>query len=329
MNDKRDTRSGWVWSAVVLQGVVFLLAAWSSVNVLFVWSRYGQGAMQVLGPVLARATMEAVAAGIAFAGLWQSKRWGWILALLTETTLCLLTLSSLIRYSTLLLRKPQWLAFSVWDFAAIAVLLHPAVRNYFLAETELPRHAAVQGAGHAAKANTYPGFAPIAQGAVPRKIHGVERCARVLSYFVASVAVTCIVTSFAVTMQLGQKAGGGRGFLFVLLFGFVIGWGPSLLFVLLLTLAARVFGPGRLGVWLLAGLLLAPGLTLGMAILASKLPVFQGGIFAVFFTGPIWLFQVWWLTIPAGLVTGYLCALLFTWSFGEMRRAARPLRLQD
>ena len=327
MNGKGDTRRGWVRAAVILQGVVFLVCVWSCLDLLFLWPKYAPRAEQALLQALMRATVEALASGIAFAGLWGSKRWGWILAFLTDATMCLFTLSSLIHYSAPLLRNPRWLASSVWDFAAIAVLLHQPVRAHFL--SQMPQHMIAQGMGYAGKARTYPGLGPSPKGAEPRERYWVERSVRVLFYFVAAVAAACFVTTFSVMFQLGEKAGAGRGFVLLLLFGFALGSGPSFLFALLLTLAARVFGPSRLWAWLLVGALLAPSLILGMGALASKTPASQKGILGFFFTGPLWLFQGWWLTIPAGLIAAFLCFQMFPWAFGEPHGTARPLRLQD
>lgn len=326
---KGNPKDGWVRAAVVLQGVVFLLAVWGSVDVLFLWSKYPPRAALVLLRALSWSTVEAVASGIAIAGLWKSKRWGWILAVLTDATMCLFTLSTLIHYSAPLLRNPRWLAFSVWDFAAIAVLLHQPVRAHFL--SQMPQHRIAQAMGYAGKVRTYPGLGPSPKGAEPREMYWVERSVRVLFYFVAAVAAACFVTTFSVMFQLGEKAGAGRGFVLLLLFGFALGSGPSILFALLLTLAARVFGPSRLWAWLLVGVLLAPSLILGMGALASKMESARAGawIFGFFFTGPLWLVQGWWLTIPAGLIAAFLCFQMFPWAFGEPRGTARPLRLQD
>jgi hypothetical protein len=62
--------------------------------------------------------------------------------------MCLLTLSNLIQYSNLMFRHPRWLAFSMWDFVAIAVLLHRPVRAYFLGKTDLSQRVKVQGTGY-------------------------------------------------------------------------------------------------------------------------------------------------------------------------------------
>lgn len=305
-------------AAVILQGVVFLLVLWGSLDLLFLWPKLAPRAVLTLLRELSWSTVEAVASGIAFAGLWQSKRWGWILAILTDATLCLFTLSSLIHYSALFLRNPRWLAFSVWDFAAIAVLLHRPVRAHFLSQRDFPQHIAL-GTGYAVKARTYSGLAPSSKGTVRREMHWVERGVRVLFYFVAAVAVACFVTTFSLMLRLGEKAEGGRGFVVMLFFGFVLGSGPSFLFTLLLTTAARIFGLCRLWAWLLVGALLAPSLILGMGALASKIESARDGpgIIGFFFTGPVWLFQAWWLTIPAGLIAAFLCFQMFPWAFGE------------
>jgi len=231
----------------------------------------------------------------------------------------------------LMLRNPRWLAFSIWDFAAIAVLLHRPVRTYFLGKTDLPQRVTGQGTGHDVKARAYLGPASSPRGVEPIEVNWIERCMHVFLYFIAAVSVTCVVTSLSVALLLGQKAGGGRGFLFLVVLGFMIGSGPCFVFALLLTRAARIFGTSRLGVWLVAGVLLAPSLTLGMGELVSKMAASQqaGAIVGAFFTGPLWLFQVWWLTIPAGLIGAFVCFQIFTWGFGEPRGTPRPLHLQN
>lgn len=309
INHRGTTRSTWVWVALLLQGMVFLATLWSSLRVLSLWSKFAPQAPLALFRALSLSSVEAVASGIALAGLWQSKRWGWILGVTADAAMCLFTLSNLVQYSTLLLRNPRWFAFSVWDFAALAVLLHRPVRAYFLGQMDLPQQMTAQGTNYATK------------GAEPREVHWIERGLRVLVYFVAAMCVTCFVTTFSLLLQLGQKAGGVRGFAVMLVFGFVLGSGPSFLFTLLLTITARIFRPFRLWAWLLWGALLPPGLVLGMGTAASRLDSGGNGagarILAVFFTGPMWLFQAWWLTIPAGLIAAFVCFQLFPWAFGQ------------
>jgi len=323
VNGKGDTRSGWVKAALFLQGGEVVLTAWGCLYLLLLWPRYGQygqRATEVLLLALGRTTLEAVAAAIAFLGLWQARRWGWILAVLTDATMCLFTLSSLVQHSAVLLRNFRWLAFSLWDFVAIAVLLHHPVRRYFLTRTDSLSSVTVRGTDDSVKARSYPALSTSPSGAAPKKIHRVERCMRISFYFLAAVVVICSIMALLLTMWMGQKAGGGGGFLFVLLVGFSIGSGASFLFAALLTLAARALGPGRLWGWLLAGALLAPGLTLGMGALGAKIAASQpeeGRILGLFLTGPLWLFQVWWLTIPAGVAAAFLCCQMYPWAFGD------------
>ena len=325
VNGNRDTRSGWVKAALFLQGGELALTAWGFLNLLLWWPRYGQygqRATELLLLALGRTTLEAVAAAIAFLGLWRARRWGWILAVLTDATMCLLTLSSLVQYSAVLLHNFRWLAFSLWDFVAITVLLHHPVRTYFLTRTDSLSRVTVRGTDHSVQARSYPGLSTSPSGAAPKEIHWVERGMRISFYFIAAVVVTCSIMALLLSLWMGQKAGGGGGgrFLFVLWVGFSIGSAASFLFAVLLTLAARALGPGRLWAWLLTGALLAPGLTLGMGALGAKLAASQprdGRILGLFFTGPLWLFQVWWLTIPAGVVAAFLCCQMYPWAFGD------------
>jgi hypothetical protein len=138
------------------------------------------------------------------------------------------------------------------------------------------------------------------------------------------VAATCVVTTVSLAVTLGEKAGGSRGFLFLLIIDFEFGGAASFLFVVILTVAARLLGPARLATWLIAGALLAPGLVLGFGLLAKALLMGNGPqatgplslLINMLFTGPMYLFQVWWLAIPAGVVTSFLCYQMYPWVFG-------------
>jgi len=287
MESTRNTRSTWAWAAVILQGSIFLSAAWGFLQTLLYWQVYAHQILHML-PLILRAAILTAVSGISLVGLWRSKGWGWILAVLTDSASCLLTLSSLLQFP-MILRNPKWVAFSVLDLLGLALLIHRPVRACFLGEAE------------------------------PREISSVDRFLRVLVYFAVAVIVTCLATSFAITMLLGQKGGGVRGFLFFGVLGFEIGALPSFLFALLLTLAGRFVCSNKLWAWLLAGAVLAPGLTFGISILMSKLQISSGGAASVgvLLAGPQYLYGTLWLTISVGLITAFLCYQMFPWSFGE------------
>ena len=300
-----SARPQWVWAALVLQSVVSLLSVWSAGQMLISWPRYAAYGTQMI-PQLVRSIVQAILLGVSLVGLWRSKRWGWLLGLLVDAAICLLYLYYAMGYPRLIL-NPRYLALNIWEFAAFAVLLHLPVRAYFQGKRDLPGPAAP------------PGRLPIAE------INAMQRSFRGLVYFVVAVAATCIVTTFSMAVMLGEKAGGSRGFLFLLIIGFEIGSAASFLFVVLLTVAARGFGPTRLGVWLIAGVLIAPGLILGMGLLVKTF-LMGGGrlgtgplnmLLGIFFTGPAYLFQVWWLAIPAGIVTSFVCYEMYPWVFGR------------
>jgi hypothetical protein len=305
MDRKESARTQWVWAALGLQCVVFLISVWSAGQMLVSWPRHAPYAAQWI-PHIVRSIVEAILLGISLLGLWQSKRWGWLLGVLVDAASCVLYLYYCVGYPRLLL-NPRYLALNIWEFAAIAVLLHQPVRAYFQGKTDLPGSTAL------------PERAPVAE------MSALQRSFRGLSYFVVAVAATCTVTAFSLALSLGDKAGGFRGFLFLLLIGLEIGGAASFLFVVLLTVAARGFGAARLGVWLIAGVLLAPGLILGMGLLVKTFlsgngPLGTGPLnmlLDIFFTGPAYLFQVWWLAIPAGIVTSFLCYEMYPWVFGR------------
>lgn len=304
--DRRDSvRPGWVWAALVPQGVLFLGSLWSTGHLIVLSPKYaGYGAQFI--PQVVQSIVETILLGVSLVGLWQSKRWGWLLGVLLDATVCALFLYSAMRFPRLILIPQVW-AFNVWEFAALAILLQVPVRDYFRRQGNLP------GSG------ARPGRIPAAE------INALQRAFRGLAYFVAAVAAICVVMTFSLAVTLGEKAGGSRGFLFLLIIGFEIGGAASFLFVVLLTVAARCFGPARLGVWLIAGGLLAPGLILGMGLLAKAFLVGSGPlgtgplnmVLDIFFTGPAYLFQVWWLAIPAGIVTSFLCYQMYPWVFGR------------
>jgi hypothetical protein len=304
MDRTENTRPEWVWAALVLQCVVFLIGVWSAAQMLRSWPKYAAYGTPMI-PYIVRSIVEAILLGISLLGLWRSKRWGWLLSLLVDAAICILYLYSVMGYPRLLL-NPRFLAFNVWEFAAVAVLLHLPVRAYYQRKSDLPVLAA-------------PGRMPVAE------MNALQRSFRGLVYFVVAVAATCIVTAFSLSVWMGDKAGGGRGFLILLVFGFQIGGAASFLFVVILSVVARTFGPARLGVWLVAGMLLAPGLILGMGLLAKTFLVGTGPmgtgplsmLLDIFFTGPMYLFQVWWLAIPSGIVTSFLCYQMYRWTFGR------------
>jgi hypothetical protein len=304
MDVKENARGKWVWAILILQAVSFVSIAWASLYILLFWQKYFQHPAQVFAAI-AWTTTEAIAVGASLVGLWRGERWGWILAVLTSAVSCLMMLNNLLQYPEMMLRYPRWLVSSIRDFATLAILLHPPVRLHFLRRPELPRSSAVPGVGYGVKLRE------------PRQKNQLERLARVLIYYLAAVAMACVVTAFSLTILLGEKAGGGKGFLLVLAIGLMIGSVPSFLFVLLLTFAARRFGPNRLAVWSLTGVLLAPGLTLCLGALFGTSESRSMRIIGVLFTGPVWLFRAWWLTIPTGLAVAYLCFQIFPWSFGE------------
>lgn len=304
MDHSGSARPQWVWAALVLQSVVSLLSVWSTAQMLISWPRYAAYGTQMI-PQLVRSIVEAILLGVSLVGLWRSKHWGWLLGLLVDAAICVLYLYYAIGYPRLLL-NPRYLALNIWEFAAFAVLLHLPVRKYFRREGNLLRSGAPAER------------IPVAE------ISALQRSFRGLVYFVVAVAAACIVTTFSLAMTLGEKAGGSRGFLFLLIIGFEIGSAASFLFVVLLTVAARRFGPARLGVWLIAGALIAPSLILGMGLLVKTFLSGSGRLgtgplnmlLDILFTGPAYLFQVWWLAIPAGIVASFLCCQMYPWAFG-------------
>lgn len=296
--DRERVRPEWVWAALGLQCVVFLIGIWSAGQMIFLWPKFAA--------YVGQSIVEAILLTFSLIGLWQSKRWGWLLAVLVDAAISLLCLRPMIEFPRLILNVRLW-AFNIWEFAAFVVLIHPPVREFFRSYSKWPVSAA-------------------APRRMPEpEIHALGRSFRVLVYFVAIVVATCFVTTLTLAASLGEKAGGDRGFLFLLLIGFEIGSFASFLLGLILTLIARRFGPARLGTWLTAGVLLAPGLVLGLgrlAMLVANVTSATGPLSAslsVLLSGPMYLFQVWWLSIPAGIVSSFLCYHMYPWAFGRSK----------
>jgi len=296
-----NSRPSWVWAALALQFVLLSLTAYGCVQVLALWSRYAASGM---GAQLAvRVFFPAAMVAVSLIGLWRTRRWGWILALVADSALCAQTLWFLLDNATRAIRNARWLAFNIWEFAALAVLLYRPVRDHFLQRNRVPR-----------KATT----------ALVRDESGVDQAGkllRILIYFAVAVVAACVVTAFSLTLFMGQKNGGSRGFALFLYFGLMTGCVASFLFILILTLVARTLGPARLWLWLLLGGLLAPGL---IFVLASIGKMYGGaGPFNFVFWGPETLLQVWWLTLPAGVFTAWICYAIYPWGFSQSHQTSR------
>jgi hypothetical protein len=294
-NKRSDSRPSSVWAALALQLVLLSLTAYGSVQVLALWSRYAASGM---GAQLAvRVFFPAAMVAVSLIGLWRTTRWGWVLALVADGALCAQALWFLLDYATRAVRNARWLAFNIWEFAALAVLLCRPVRDHFLQQNRIPRKAttplvrAESGVGQAG------------------------RLLRILVYFTVAVLSACVVTAFSLALFMGQKNGGSRGFGLFLYLGLVTGCVASFLFILILTLVARKLGPGRLWLWLLLGGLLAPSLIFVLAFIGK---MYGGaGPFNLVFWGPQTLLQVWWLTLPAGVFTAWICYAIYPWGFSQ------------
>lgn len=234
---------------------------------------------------------------VSLIGLWHRKRWGWGLALIVDGTMCAQFLWVLLNYPSVATRG-VFLSLNIWEFAALAVLLYRPVREHFLEQ-----HA---------RTHTVPRV-PIqslqGQGGNPL---------RWVAYFCVAVASTCVVTAFSFTVFMGQKNpsnGGSRGFVVFLYVGLLTGCVASFLFALTLTLLARKLGPMRLWPWLLFGGTLAPGLIWILAFIGTL-----GGPLYGLLYGPLVLVQVWWLTPATGVITGWICYVMYPWCLSPTGR---------
>jgi hypothetical protein len=179
MKTKPGARTGWVWTALVLQGVIFLLRGQSVARLIAEWGEYAARGVDML-PLVLRSTVGAGRVGASLIGLWRGRRWGWFLGVLANGAICAQVLWSLLEVGVAVVRSPVFLALSALGFAAFVVLLHDPVRKYFL------------GSGRGG-----------ALTRAPRSSTGPDepiKPLRVLVYFVVAVMTACIATAFTVTL---------------------------------------------------------------------------------------------------------------------------------
>jgi hypothetical protein len=292
---KRTSQSSaWVRAALILQCVILFTSVCGALAVVAAWSRYAAYHVQII-PLVVETVIRTLAIGIGLIGLWRSKWWGWGLCVLINGWSSVETLGSFLQFGIRILHRTPTLAlFFALNMGTLALLLHTPVRRYFLK-------------GISSRV--------VSDRASQPNISSAGKFARLLVYFVVVVVVMCVATSFALSMMMGEKLGGSRGFFFVLYVGFLVGSFASFVFSVLITLAARRLGPEKLWVWLLAGLLIAPTLELAMISIAR---FGQGiAILGYFLSGPMYLYQVWWLVIPSGLVTSFITFELYPWAFTQ------------
>lgn len=286
---KPNTRPPWVWTALSLQFVLASISLFSCTLLLPLLTRHAT--WETISQSLYRGFIPGATATASLVGLWRTRRWGWRLALLADGIMCVQDLWFLLNYPTVLLRHPRFLAFDIWEFAALAILLYRPVMEYFLAQ-----HPTTETV---ARPPAQPWGGPAA------KPWGL------VIYFAVAVISTCVVTAFALAVFMGHKNPGSGGFkLFVVLlyFAFMTGCGASFLFALILTLLVRKLDPIRLWPWLLLGGPLAPSLIFVLAFIGLHL---GPGPWNIVFQGPETLLRGWWLTAPIGIVTGWICYTMY------------------
>lgn len=293
-----------VWVVLSLQTALTVITAYSCVRILALWSRFGAMHAQLVF----RETVLAAMLGVSLVALWSDKSWGWILALVADGAMCAEALWFVLNYPGLY-RSPRFLAFNILEFAAFAALLHTPVREHFF------------GGRIRARANSSAELQSSAS-------HSYSRI-RVVLYFAVAVVVTCTVTAFSLALFMGSKSGGSQGFLMFLLFGITTGGVAALVFAFLLTAVGRQFGPNRVGIWLLSGALVAPAVVVTMAVIGRLFLLVP--LLNFVFWGPATLVQIWWLTPPIGVVTGWICYLMYPWAYSPVvsTQLARSARFLD
>jgi len=277
-----------VWIALCVQIAVTAISGYGCLLSIELWSRYPT----IGGHVVARSVASAALLVVSVIGLWKSQSWGWVLALITDSIMCGQALLVALNNPVIAARSVRFLAFNLWEFTAVATLLYPPVRQHFF-KRRLPGTKQ-----------------PVI--AVQARVHGPRKWIPILGYFVVAMVGTCAATAFSLALYMGQKSGGGGGFLFLLYLGVTTGGLASFLFVSLLTAASRLLGSTLLWVWLLVGGLLAPCLIGLLALTGRHIGTATS---AVMFWGPTTLMQVWWLPPLVGAVTGWLCFTIYPWAF--------------
>lgn len=286
-----NTRPSWVWTALALQSLVLVLSVSGCVQVLAYWSRYAASGLG--GQLIVREFIPAITIAVSLVGLWQTRRWGWIVAVITDSVLCARTLWFLLDYAAFAVRNAHFLGFNLWVFAALAVLLYQPVRGHFMG----------------------PGLAPL-RGLTPL---ARTQPLRLLVYFAVAAVATCVAAAFSIGLLMSRRHEGSQAFGLLLYFGFTTGFVASLIFALTLTAAARRFGPSKLWMWLLLGGSLAPILIAAMAFMGGHVGT---GLNFVFW-GPETLVQAWWLTPPIGIFTAWICYAIYPWGFSPSRGGKR------
>jgi hypothetical protein len=294
MNTRSSARPSWVWASLALQLVLVLLSAEGFIDALGAWSKYP--AQDTRLQLVIFDFIPDTMAAVSLLGLWRAEPWGWWFAVLADGVFCAPALWFLLNYGGFVFRYPRVLVFDVLDVAALTILLYRPVKNHFLGRNGVRR-----------RATTTPGSVQ------PRRVRRTVKPQRILAYFAGAVTATCVATAFLLAVCMGQKNGGSRGFILFLYYGFIIGSLAAFLFAVALTLLVRKLGSGRLWLWLVAGGVLAPGLSLALGLIG--IAFFATGIVGVALRGPVYLLQAWWLTILPGVFTGLICYTMYPWTF--------------
>lgn len=297
-------RTPLVWTALALQALLFTLALWTIFQLLTL--AHHASYSTTIANYLLRSLVEAILLGVSFVGLWRSKRWGWVLAVLVDGFMCVMDLSVFITTPFLLTQYRRIFAYQIWDYATLVVLLNHSVRCHFGNQSALRRVSAAQVREPA------------------RETVLSNRRLRIVIFFVAAATVTCAVTAFSVALLLSRKQPvGGRVFLFLFLIAIGIGGLSALLFTAIMTFVVRKLNPALLSLWILIGGLLAPGMIFGLAILMGLFshpgthvsPILS--LLMPLCGGASYLVQVWWLGFPIGMITAFTCYQMYPWSFTQ------------
>jgi len=246
---------------------------------------------------------------LAWIGLWRSRRWAWILAILLSIYGWLQEARVFLSYAAIIVHNVRFMTGVVLGLINFALLLSRPVREFFLNQGGAPRVREVK---------------TLSAGA---------RSMRIALYFLVAVAAPIVVSAYTMALMGGQKLGGSSGFLLFLLYGFPAGAAASLLFAITLTLIVRGLNPARVWQWILVGGLLAPVLMSTLTFLGERLTQNGSGngvqlsafwsIAGYVFWGPMMLNSLRYIAPIDGILTAWICSAMYPWSFAQSPRAKR------
>lgn len=286
-----------VWILLGLYLFLTLTGAYGCFQILMLYLR-PRPHVAVEGGFVAFATLAVSIAS--WIGLWRSKRWAWILAVLLAAYGFLEEQRFLLSCPAIAVHNVRFVTFGVLEIIQFGLLLSRPVREFFLSDGGVRRAQALT------------------------TVSAGGRSMRVAAYFLVATAAPILISAYTMALLGGRKLGGTSGFLLFLLFGFTTGTVASLIFAIALTYAVRALNLARAWQWILVGGALAP-LLMVLALLGTafaqrgSVDLFQlpnyTGLAQYIFWGPAMLNSMRFVAPIAGVFTAWICSAIYPWSF--------------